>query len=420
MNAWLIFIISVILISFLLDIVVDYLNLTNFQRELPAEFAGIYDPERYQTSQQYQRENTCFSLIQHSIGTPLTLAFLLLGGFNYVDLWARHWGCGPIITGIIFAFSLGFISQLLSLPFSLYHTFVIEEKYGFNKTTIKTYGVDLLKGWLLSLMIGAPVFALIILFFSSAGSWSWVYVWLFITVVQLILTFLAPVLIMPIFNKFTPLPEGELKDAIESYARGENFKLQGIYTMDGSKRSTKSNAFFTGFGKYRRIVLFDTLIANHSVDQLVAILAHEMGHFKLKHIHKLIFISILTMGLTLYLLSLMLNNPGVFAAFKMEHISVYASIVFFGFLYAPVSLLLSILINHLSRKFEYQADAYAACTHGQPDAMINALKKLSVDNLTNLTPHPLKVFLEYSHPPVLARIQAIRAIAPYIPTPRIN
>ncbi|MCX5895293.1 MAG: M48 family metallopeptidase, partial [Proteobacteria bacterium] len=268
--------------------------------------------------------------------------------------------------------------------------------------------LDILKGWLLTAVIGGAVFSIVLWFFDKTGTWAWLYCWAAVTGIQLFLTFIAPVVIMPLFNKFVPLEEGELKTAIESYARSRGFKMKGVFTMDASKRSTKSNAFFTGFGKFRRIVLFDTLIEKHTVDELVSVLAHEMGHYKKKHVIQSILISIITTGLMFFILSLFLHNKGLFAAFKMKETSIYASLLFFGFLYAPIEMMLSLVGNMLSRKNEYEADGYAVTTYGKPESMITALKKLSVDNLSNLTPHPLKVFLSYSHPPVLERIKAIR------------
>jgi STE24 endopeptidase len=228
---------------------------------------------------------------------------------------------------------------------------------------------------------------------------------------QIVLLFLAPVIIFPLFNKFYPLEDGELKTAIEDYARSQHFKMRGIFKMDASKRSTKSNAFFAGFGRFRRIVLFDTLIDRHTVDELVSVLAHEMGHYKRKHILKSILISVMTTGLVFFVLSLFINNKGLFSAFKMQHTSIYASLFFFAFLYSPINLAISIFSNILSRRHEYEADAYAVSTYRKPESMISALKKLTVDNLSNLTPHPLKVFLSYRHPPVLERIRAIRNLA---------
>ena len=408
MNLFLIIILVILIGDYLLGMVVDVLNVKHLKTVLPPAFSGYYDEEKYRKSQKYLKENTRFGLITDSITTPAVIIFILLGGFNWVDQVARTLNWGPIATGLVFAGILLFGSQILGLPFSVYSTFVIEEKYGFNKTTPKTFVLDMLKGWLLAIIIGIPVFSAVLWFFERTGSMAWVYCWGALTVIQIFLMFIAPVVIMPIFNKFVPLEDGELKRAIEDYAEKQGFKMKGVFSMDGSKRSTKSNAFFTGFGRFRRIVLFDTLISKHTTEELVSILAHEMGHYKKKHILKSIIISILSTGLMFYILSIFMNNPALFRAFQMDHISIYASLFFFGFLYAPIEMILSIFGNMLSRRHEYEADAWAVRTYRRPQSMIAALKKLSVDNLSNLTPHPLKVFLSYSHPPVLDRIRAIQ------------
>jgi STE24 endopeptidase len=270
--------------------------------------------------------------------------------------------------------------------------------------------LDILKSWGLAAVIGGILFSAVLWFFKEAGPWAWAYCWIAVTLFQIFLLFVAPVVIMPIFNKFTSLEDGELKAAIEAYAKSQGFKLKGVFTMDGSKRSTKSNAFFTGFGRFRRIVLFDSLIEKQTTEELVSVLAHEMGHYKKKHILKSIVISILTTGLMFYILSIFINNRELFAAFQMQHTSIYASLFFFGFLYTPIDMILSVFGNILSRRHEYEADDYAITTYQKPQSMITALKKLSVDNLSNLTPHPLKVFLSYSHPPVLERIRAIEGL----------
>jgi len=408
MNFYLLFILTILIGSYVLEVLVEILNIKNLKTDLPEEFVGYYDAENYQKSQQYLKENTWFGIITETVFTPLTIAFILLGGFNYVDSLARSFNLGAIPTGLIFAGILLLLSQIIHIPFSAYATFVIEEKYGFNRTTVKTFIMDILKSWLLMAVIGGTVFSIVLWFFEKTGTWAWLYCWGAMIIIQLFLSFIAPVVIMPIFNKFYPLEESELKSTIEDYARAQRFKLKGVFKMDASKRSSKSNAFFTGFGKFRRIVLFDTLIAKHTVDELVSVLAHEMGHYKKKHIITSMIISILTTGLMFFILSLFLNNTGLFAAFKMENTSLYASLLFFGFLYAPIEMVLAIFGNMLSRSHEYAADAYAATTYRKPEAMIAALKKLSVDNLSNLTPHSLKVFLSYSHPPVLERIKALR------------
>ena len=410
MNAYLVIILFILLADYLLDFIVDYLNVKNIDPALPPEFNGFYDAAKYRTSQEYLKENTNFGLFSNTFFTVITILFIMLGGFNLVDLLARHFRQPEIITGLIFAAIIILGSQLLSLPFSLYGTFVIEEKYGFNRTTVKTFILDILKGWLLTALIGGTAFAIVIWFFARAGAWAWVYCWLALTAIELFITFMAPVVIMPLFNKFIPLPAGELRSAIEDYARKQGFKMKGIFTMDGSRRSTKSNAFFTGFGRYRRIVLFDTLIEKHTVAELVSVLAHEIGHYKKKHIFKQLILSLAVSALMLFVLSRFINNPGLFRAFRMQELSIYASLFFFGFLFSPLNLFFSILGNYLSRRYEYEADAYAVTTTGQPEAMVTALKKLTVHNLGNLTPHPLNVFLHYSHPPVLERIRAIKSL----------
>lgn len=407
MNGYLIFILTVILVGFTLEVLVSLLNLRSLKPDLPPEFTDVFDEKLYAKSQDYTRSTTRFGLIQNSIMTPLTILFILFGGFNWIDNLARSLEHGPIVTGLVFTGILIFISGLFGLPFSVYSTFVIEEHFGFNKTTAKTFILDIIKSVILTVIIGAPLLALLLWFFETGGSLAWLYCWIIVISFTLVMQFLAPVIIMPLFNKFTPLEEGELKSSITNYAERERFKMKGIFTMDGSKRSAKLNAFFTGFGKFRRIVFFDTLIEKLSANEIVAVLAHEMGHYKKKHIFKMMAASILQTGIMFYILSLFLNNRGLFNAFGMEHLSIYASLIFFGFLYSPISLLLGIVANVFSRRHEYEADAYAASTTSRPQDLISGLKKLSVSNLSNLTPHPLHVFLNYSHPPVLARIQAL-------------
>lgn len=410
MNSYLIFILCVLAFGYLLDLTISLLTLRSLQPILPEEFSGIYDADKYERSQEYTRVNLRFSLLQDTLMLPLTIAFIMLGGFNLLDQWARSFGFSTIPTGLIFTGLLLLLSGLVHLPFSVYSTFVIENRFGLNRTTVKTFIFDILKTIVLVVLLGGPILALILWFFEQGGDLAWLYCWLLVVGFTIIMQFLAPVVIMPLFNRFTPLADGELKEAITEYAREQDFALQGIYTMDGSKRSNRLNAFFTGFGRFRRIVFFDTLVEKLSVDELVVILAHEMGHFKKKHILKMMASSILQTGLMFFILSLFIQNPGLFEAFGMEHLSMYAGLVFFGFLYSPISTLLSVVGNVFSRKYEYQADGYAVSTTGKGRDLIAALKKLCLANLSNLTPHPLQVFLQYSHPPVLRRIEAIKAI----------
>jgi STE24 endopeptidase len=407
MNIYTIIILATLLVGFLLDIITNILNLQALRSELPPEFSDVYDAEKYRKSQEYTRIRTKFGFITGILGLIITILFWFAGGFNTLDLLVRSWQLHIIWTGLAYIGIILLARFLFSLPFSIYSTFVIEEKFGFNKTTPLVFVTDILKGMLLSLVLGGPLLAGLLYFFASFGDAAWLYCWAATTLFSLFVQFIAPTWIMPLFNKFTPLDEGELKFAIISYAEKVRYPLKGLFVMDGSKRSTKSNAFFTGFGKNKRIALFDTLIAKHTVSELVGVLAHEIGHYKKKHIIKNMVISIAHMGLLFYLLSVFLSHEGLFAAFYMEQASVYTGLIFFGMLYAPIEMILSILMQIFSRKNEYEADRYAADTTGDVPSFISALKKLSADNLSNLTPHPLYVFLNYSHPPVLQRIRRL-------------
>lgn len=405
---FLFFILGILIFEYGLGLITGFLNLKSLNPALPEEFSGIYDQQKYLQSQNYARENIRFSFISSSLTILIMIAFILLGGFNYADQIARSFALGSILTGLIFIGLLMLASTFLSLPFDLYATFVLEEKYGFNQTTLKTFITDLVKNVFLMAILGGVILSGILWFFEIAGFYAWLYSWLGVILFSLFMQFLAPVLIMPLFNKFTPLPEGDLKNSILSYAQKHDFKIKGIFTMDGSKRSTKLNAYFTGFGKYKRIVFFDTLIDKLNTEEIVAVLAHEMGHYKLKHILKSALLSIFSSGAMFFLLSLFLNNKDLFLAFKMEHVSIYASLLFFMFLYSPINMLLDIAGNWFSRRNEYQADDFSKKTTQNPAALISALKKLSLFNLSNLTPHPFHVFLNYSHPPVLERILQLK------------
>jgi STE24 endopeptidase len=380
------------------------------QTDLPEPFQGVYDTHQYRKSQDYLRVNTRFGWVTAVVNLIAILFFWFQGGFPAMDNWVQSFGKGPVLSGLMYIGTLMFLYALLSQPFSIYATFVIEERFGFNRTTWKIYLLDLLKGLVLSILLGGPLLAGILAFFEYAGSHAWLYCWAVVILYLLVVQYIAPTWIMPLFNKFKLLEEGELKSAILSCAESIQFPLKSVYTMDGSKRSRKSNAFFTGFGKNKRIVLFDTLIQQHTVPELVAVLAHEMGHFKKRHILQGMLLGILQTGLMFYLLSFMISYPGLFEAFYMNHMSVYAGLIFFGMLFAPLDFFVGLLMQVRSRSNEYQADSFAVAATRNPGAMIDALKKLSVHNLSNLLPHPFYVFLNYSHPPVLKRIQAIEKI----------
>lgn len=408
MNPWLLAILLIIGLSYILELVVSILNIRALDPTLPKEFETTYNEQEYITSQEYTRVTTSFSLVQNSFSTMLTILFLLYGGFNYVDIWARSFDLGQILTGLLFTGMLALLSFVVNLPFTIYSTFVIEERFGFNRTSLKTFILDIIKGSILAILVGAPLLALILWFFINSGYYGWLYCWFGVILFSIVLQFLAPVLIMPLFNKFTPLEDGSLRDKILSYAQREHFRLKGIFTMDGSKRSSKLNAFFTGFGKFRKIVFYDTLLDKLNESEIVAVLAHEMGHFKLKHIIKMLLASFVQTGIMFYFLSFFLGNTELSEAFRMTETSIYSSLVFFGFIFSPVNLLISIIFNFFSRKNEFEADNYAARTTLCPELLINSLKKLSQANLSNLTPHPAMVFIHYSHPPVLSRIEKLR------------
>ncbi len=410
MNIYLIIILAAIAVDFVLDIVSNRLNLNSLTNKLPEEFSDVYDVETYSKSQEYTKTRTKFGFITGSFDLLLLLGFWFSGGFNLLDQWVRSFGFNKLITGLFFIVILMIAKTIISLPFSIYSTFVIEERFEFNKTSPKTFIVDLLKGLMLGALIGIPLIAGILAFFIYTGVWAWLYAWIAVTLFTLIMQYVAPTWIMPLFNKFTPLEDGELRSAIETYTKKVDFPLQGLFVIDGSKRSSKSNAFFTGFGKNKRVALYDTLIDNHTIPELVAVLAHEIGHFKKKHIIKGMIISIVQSAVLFFLLSVFISAEGLFDAFFMEEMSVYTGLIFFGMLYAPIEMILSIFMQISSRKHEFEADEYAARTTGKPEDMVSTLKKLSKDNLSNLTPHPFYVFINYSHPPVLERINAIREI----------
>lgn len=408
MNIYATIILIVLIVEFVLDNSVKYLNLKSLDKELPSEFSDVYDEATYRKSQDYTKVRTKFGFLSSAFGFVSILLFWFLGGFEYVDTIAKNWSDVFIIQGLYFFGILIALQQLVSLPFSLYSTFVIEEKFGFNKTTVSTYISDRLKGLVLMALLGGGVLALILYIFTELGQMSWLYAWGAVVFFTIVMQYIAPKWIMPIFNKFKPLEDGELKHRIMEFAESVDFQLQDIFIMDGSKRSSKSNAFFTGFGKNKRIALFDTLVEKHTTGELVSVLAHEIGHYKKKHIVQGMIISIFHTGILFYLLSIFLYQSDLYSAFYMDSTPIYAGFLFFSLLYSPLETLLSIGMNILSRKNEFEADEFAVVGRKNHEDMISALKKLSKDNLSHLTPHPFYVFMNYSHPPVIERIKAIR------------
>lgn len=407
LNGYLFFVLFAVVGIYFLDLCGRYFNLSALKPNLPDEFSDVYDAEEYARSQQYTREGTRFAIIEDSFDIVVLLVFWWSGGFAWLDELVRQLVEDSILRGLLFIGLLSAATQILALPFEIYGTFVIEEKYGFNKTTWVTFVTDFVKALLLSLLLGGPLLAAVLALFEFFGSLAWLYGWIAVTGFSLLLTYLAPRLILPLFNKFTRLREGELKDSIRAMAAKCDFPLTEVYEIDGSRRSTKANAFFTGLGRNKKIALFDTLIENHSAGELVAVLAHEIGHYKKKHITQALALQILRTGVLFYVLGLFLNNRGLFDAFAVEETSVYGSLIFFALLFQPISKLLGVGMMIFSRKNEFEADAYAAEVTGRPQDLISGLKRLSKDNLANLTPHPFFVFMNYSHPPTLARITAL-------------
>lgn len=407
--AWIILI--ALLVEYAVSTLAALLNVRAMTPEVPEEFTGVYDAERYARSVEYTRVRTRFGLIQRTFRLALLLLFWQVGSFAWLDELVRGVGVGPVPTGLVFIGGLTLASSVLGLPFRLYSTFVIEERFGFNRTTLKTFCTDRLKGLLLAVVLGGALLAAILFFFEWAGRFAWLWCWAASVVFMVVMQFVAPTWIMPLFNKFTPLEEGELREAILAYARSAAFPLEGIFVIDGSKRSSKANAFFSGFGKYKRIALYDTLIKQQTTKELVAVVAHEVGHYKRKHVFERIALAVVHAGVMFWLLAVFLEQPALFEAFFVDERSVYAGLLFFSLLFTPFEMVLSVVLHARSRKNEFEADEFAVVTTGSCEPLITALKKLSVENLSNLTPHPLAVALQHSHPPLLLRIDAVRTVA---------
>jgi len=407
MNPFFFVILCALLLEYAIGVTANLFNLKSLRSEPPSALEEVYRVEDYRKSQEYIRANTHFDFVNSTFSLVVLFSFWFTGGFNYLDQIVSSWGFGPILTGLLYVGILVAGYSLVVLPFSIYHTFVIEDRFGFNRMTLRTFAVDRVKGAGLAVLLGAVLLGGILALFEYAGYHAWVYCWIAVTAFSLGMQYVAPIWIMPLFNKFTPLEPGELKEAILEYARSVDFPVKNVFVVDGSKRSSKSNAFFTGFGRNKRIVLFDTLIDKHTMPELIAVLAHEIGHHKKKHILQGTVISILHSGILFFVLSVFLRSPGLYDAFFMEQQSIYSGILFFGLLYTPLEMVLSVIMHAVSRRNEYEADRFAAETIQRPQHLIEALKKLHADNLSNLTPHPFYVFLNYSHPPLLQRVRAI-------------
>lgn len=396
-------ILGIVVLDYVFDETLDYLNLKSSKRKLPPKLKGLYEAKEYEKSQDYLRTRSKFSFFTTAFSTALSIAVLIFGLFGSLDSWLAIYIENPILLSLAFFGVVFILSDVLNIPLELYSTFVIEEKFGFNKTTVKTFWIDKLKGYLLMILIGGGLGTVLLWLIQQWQEQFWLYALMIITVFSLLMNMFYTSLILPLFNKLTPLEDGTLKNRINDYAASVDFPLSNIYVINGSKRSSKANAFFSGIGKRKKIVLYDTLIEKQTEEELVAVLAHEVGHFKKKHIIWTVVASTVQMTVMLYLLSLLVYNENLSIALGGQDLAIHLNLVAFGILYTPVSKLIGIFMNWLSRKNEFEADAYASSTFSAQHLQ-SALKKLSVDSLSNLTPHPAYVFVNYSHPPLLQRL----------------
>lgn len=399
-------ILGIIIFNYLLSRVLDYLNMRNWSDTLPDELKPFYDADKYKKAQQYHKEKNRLSFYIETLNVIIMIAFILWGGFGKLSLWLEQHISNPKILALVFFAVLSVAGDIINLPFGLYNTFKLEEKYGFNKTTAKTYILDKLKGYALAIIVGGVIGYFLLRLIMEIGDSFWIYAWIFAAGLILFMNVFYTSLIVPLFNKLKPLQEGSLREKIETYASKVNFPLTNILVIDGSKRSTKANAFFSGMGSRKKVVLYDTLIEKHTEEELVGVLAHEVGHYKKKHIIKGLVIGILQTGLTLWILSRFIFSDELSQALGAPDWRIHINLVAFSILYEPISLLIGLAMNALSRKHEFEADRYAAETSDK-EAFKQALIKLSVDNLSNLKPHPAYVFFHYSHPPVLERLAAM-------------
>lgn len=410
-NTILLIIISITVVSYVFDQILDYVNLKSQRTDIPKEIEAFYEKEKYLRSLAYHKDLSKFSFITSAFSFALSLVMLLSGAFGWIDSWLRPHFENEIFLALAFFGVLMLASDILTIPFQWYSTFVIEERYGFNKTTVKTFITDKLKGYLLAALVGGFMLSALIYLVQTIGPNFWIWFSVVAAVFVLIINMFYTSLILPMFNKLTPLPDGELKSAIENFSKKINFPLDSIFIIDGSKRSKKANAFFSGIGKKKKIVLYDTLIDNHTTEELVAVLAHEVGHFKKKHIIWGYVLSILQIVFTLFVLSRMIYSENVSLALGASQLGIHLNLLAFGILFSPISAVTGLFMNMYSRKNEYEADAYARDTF-DGNALSNALKRLSVDSLSDLYPHPAYVFFHYSHPPLLKRLSALSGIPP--------
>jgi STE24 endopeptidase len=404
------FILAALFGYYLLDSLAKILNLSNLTLKIPPEFEDVYDEYRYHRSQQYTRTNTWFEIIASTVSLAILIAFWFMGGFAALDQWVRTFHLNPIMTGLLYLGVLGIAHEVFSLPFEIYQTFVIEQQYGFNRTRLGTFVVDRLRDWTISGILATGFLVVVLALFERFGVNAWIIAWLLAAAISILLQYLAPRFILPLYFKFSPVPAGELRDRVTELCEKLRFPLRDLLVIDGSRRSAKANAFFTGFGSNKKIALYDTLIENHSIDELVAVLAHEIGHFKKRHIIQHFSFALFSLFVLFFVASVCVSRPELYATFAVQNPSYYVGLALFVIMVRPAAILLGIFGNYWSRKHEFEADRFAAESLGDPIPLVTALKKLSKDSLSNLTPHPLLVGLHFSHPPVLQRVHALMAI----------
>jgi len=412
---WFFIIVSLVVFNYLFSNILDFVNHRNWKDEIPNELKDFYNKEKYKTAKDYAISKNKIGLFSSSISFLFIMSLLLFNGYGFIDQLVSSDILKSFLpfdinssfaqSGLFF-FILFILNSIISIPFSYYNTFIIEEKFGFNKTTKSTFFLDILKSSLLSIFIGGALLFLALYLYDNLNDGFWLWLWIGLSFLMIFINMFYADLIVPIFNKLKPLDDGELRQKIEKYSKEVGYLLKNIYVIDGSKRSTKANAFFSGLGPRKTIALYDTLIEKHTEDELVAVLAHEVGHFKKKHIFSGLIMSIIQIGVMTFFFELCLKLPDISLALGGSEASFHLGLIGFSIVFSPISMLSGILMNYISRKNEFEADAYAKETFNGEDLSL-ALKKLSVDSLSNIYPHPLYVFFHYSHPPLIQRLRAL-------------
>ena len=414
-EVWFLIIMGLVIFNYLFSNILDYLNHKNWKDEIPSELKDFYDKKKYKQAKQYAISKNKIGLLSSTTSFLLVVSLLVFNGYGYIDQLVNSFSLNlflpfeinnSFIESGIFFLILFTLNLIISIPFSYYNTFVIEENFGFNKTSKSTFFFDIIKSSILSILIGGFLLFLALYLYDSLNDGFWLYLWIGLSLLMVFINMFYADLIVPIFNKLTPLENGELRKKIENYSKQVGYLLKNIYVIDGSKRSTKANAFFSGLGPRKTIALYDTLIEKHSENELVAVLAHEVGHFKKKHVFSGLLMSVIQIGVMTFFFELCLKLPEISQALGGSDVSFHLGLIGFTIIFSPISMMSGILMNYISRKNEFEADSYAKETYNGDDLSL-ALKKLSVDSLSNIYPHPLYVFFHYSHPPLIKRLRAL-------------